>query len=201
MQQKLPAKKQVAEALLSQSASVFVHLDPRRARVVVPPHFRKQPHLVLEIGLNMAVPIPDLALDDDGITCTLSFSRNAVWCRLTWNSIFALVSCDQRGMVWPEDVPSEVAHKFGGPAAPAVQPKPQAAKPRLVESEPPPGGAEVPQSSGEGSKQAELAAVAGPQPAAEDQPEAEQHPHDQEPDMETSTGKKKRLPSYLRIVK
>ncbi len=107
-----PTKKDVAVALLQSSVSVFVHLDPRRERVSVPSQFTKQPHLILEVGLNMPVPIRDLDVTDEGITCTLSFSRTPYWCRMPWSSIFAVVGHDQRGMVWPEDVPSDSQFNF-----------------------------------------------------------------------------------------
>ena len=66
----LPPKKEVALALLERSSAkgIFVHLDPRQAAVVVPPWFKKQPQLVLQIGLNMPIAHPlDLRLDDDGM--------------------------------------------------------------------------------------------------------------------------------------
>ena len=59
MTQLLPPKKEVALALLERS-NVDVYLDPRAKGVVVPPQFRKEPRLILKIGLNMPVPIPDL---------------------------------------------------------------------------------------------------------------------------------------------
>ena len=65
---RLPPKKDVALALL-ESSTVFVHLDPRAEGVTVPPWFKKQPQLVLQIGLNMPVPILDLSLDGDGVSC------------------------------------------------------------------------------------------------------------------------------------
>ena len=71
---RLPPKKDVALALLEQS-TMFVHLDPRGELVKVPTGFKKQPQLVLQVGLNMPVPIPDLEVNDEGIACTLSFSR------------------------------------------------------------------------------------------------------------------------------
>jgi stringent starvation protein B len=111
MSQILPPKKDVALALLER-ASVFVHLDPRGAGVVVPVHFKRQPRLVLQIGLNMAVPIPDLRLDDQGLSCTLSFNRSLFHCVVPWSGIFALVGEDGRGMVWPEDVPQEIAREM-----------------------------------------------------------------------------------------
>jgi hypothetical protein len=56
----------------------------------------------------MPVPIPDLRLDDDGMSCTLSFNRSPFFCVVPWASVFAMVGEDGRGMVWPDDVPAEV---------------------------------------------------------------------------------------------
>ncbi len=104
---RLPAKKDVALALL-ESATVLIHLDPRVEEVRVPPWFKKQPQLVLELGLNMPVPIPDLSVDDDAVSCTLSFSRSPFFCFIPWSAVYALVGSDGRSMVWPDDVPPEV---------------------------------------------------------------------------------------------
>jgi hypothetical protein len=102
-----PPKKEVALALLEES-SMFIHLDPRRPDVLVPRGFMGQPQLVLQVGLNMAIPIPDLKLDEGGISCTLSFNRSPFWCRIPWTAIYALVGEDGRGGVWPDDVPPEI---------------------------------------------------------------------------------------------
>jgi stringent starvation protein B len=124
MTQLLPPKKEVALALLERS-NVDVYLDPRAKGVVVPPQFRKEPRLILKIGLNMPVPIPDLRLDDDSMSCTLSFNRSPFYCVVPWTSVFAMVGEDGRGMVWPDDVPQELAVKVvdpadqGAPAGPA----------------------------------------------------------------------------------
>lgn len=95
-------------ALLERS-SVFIHLDPRREDVRVPAWFKKQPQLVLQVGLNMAVRIPDLDVGDEAVSCTLSFSRSPFFCYMPWSSVFALVSEDGKGMLWPNDIPPEVA--------------------------------------------------------------------------------------------
>lgn len=108
MTQLLPPKKEVALALLERS-NVDVYLDPRAKGVVVPPQFRKEPRLILKIGLNMPVPIPDLRLDDESMSCTLSFNRTKFYCVVPWLSVFAMVGDDGRGMVWPDDVPQELA--------------------------------------------------------------------------------------------
>jgi stringent starvation protein B len=108
---RLPPKKDVALALLEQ-ATVLVHLDPRGEQVQVPAWFKRQPQLVLQIGLNMPKPIPDLNVDDDGISCTLSFSNSPHYCHLPWASVYALIGASGRGMVWPDDVPKEVAGQY-----------------------------------------------------------------------------------------
>ena len=137
MPPRLPPKKDVCNALL-EGDSVFVHLDPRREGVVVPKHFSQQAQLVLQIGLNMPRPIPDLEVDDDAISCTLSFSGTPCWCRMPWPSVFALVGSDGRSMVWPDDVPSEVAAAARRKALKVVdakkpkETKKKAAKPQLV---------------------------------------------------------------------
>jgi stringent starvation protein B len=119
MTQLLPPKKEVALALLENS-NVDVYLDPRATGVVVPPQFRKEPRLILKIGLNMPVPIPDLHLDDESMSCTLSFNRARFYCVVPWASVFAIVGEEGRGMVWPEDVPQELAVR------PADEPPPPA---------------------------------------------------------------------------
>lgn len=122
----LPPKKAVALDLLERT-SVFVHLDPRRPGVIVPLVFAKQPQLVLQIGLNMAIAIPDLEVNDSGISCTLSFNRRPHFCRLPWSAIYALIGQEGGGMVWPEDVPPEVvaqqrsAAKKEAPRKPALR--------------------------------------------------------------------------------
>jgi stringent starvation protein B len=109
----LPPKKEVALALLERS-SVHLHLDPRAPGVVVPAGFKKLPQLVLQIGLNMPVPIPDLRLDEEGMSCTLSFNRAPFFCVVPWGSVYAMVGDDGRGMVWPDDVPPEVEQQARG---------------------------------------------------------------------------------------
>ncbi len=106
---------------------MFVHLDPRRQNVMVPKGFMGQPQLVLQVGLNMAIPIPDLEVDDVGISCTLSFSRTPFWCRIPWSAVYALVGEDGRGGVWAEDVPPEIQLQKQQQAAPK---QPAAKKPK-----------------------------------------------------------------------
>jgi stringent starvation protein B len=104
----LPAKKDVARALLLRG-SVFVHLDPRRPGVLVPARLRSQAQVVLQVGLDMPVPIPDLRVDEEGIFGTLSFKGIPFTCFVPWGAVFALVGEDAKGMVWSKEMPQEVA--------------------------------------------------------------------------------------------
>lgn len=103
----LPYKRDVANQLL-RKGSLFIHLDPRVNDVVVPPWLRHQAQLVLQVGLDMPIPIPDLRVDANGIFGTLSFSRTPFACNVPWSAIFALVGDEGRGMVWPESMPAEI---------------------------------------------------------------------------------------------
>jgi len=118
----LPRKQAVALDLLERT-SVFVHLDPRRPGVIVPQGFLKQPQLVLQIGLNMAIQIPDLDVGEEGISCTLSFNKRPHFCSLPWSSIYALIGEQGGGMVWPEDVPPEVVSQQRAAAKKEAKPR------------------------------------------------------------------------------
>jgi stringent starvation protein B len=212
--QPLPPKKDVALALLERS-SVYVHLDPRQPDVTVPPWFKKKPQLVLQIGLNMAVPITDLRLDDSGISCTLSFNRAPFFCVVPWASVFAMVGDDGRGMVWPEDVPAEVARQQGrvveGEAqkeqAKALQgSEPEAEPPKLKRSRRRPALAAVAELEKDGGvKPIKTARPAPERPshanhATASRPAVAPAPRSSPSDARKK-GKKRELPSYLRVVK
>lgn len=104
----LPGKIDVAQQLL-RKGSLFIHLDPRRQDVVVPPWLRHQAQLVLQVGYDMPIPIDDLTVDSYGVTGTLSFSRTPFRCMIPWAAVFALVGDEGRGMVYDKDIPAEVA--------------------------------------------------------------------------------------------
>ena len=75
----------------------------------VPGWLRGQPQVVLQIGLDLPIPIPDLRVDDGGIQGTLSFNRSPFTCHVPWPAVFAVVGENGRGMVWPESMPEEIA--------------------------------------------------------------------------------------------
>jgi stringent starvation protein B len=171
----LPPKKEVALALLEREPSVYIHLDPRRPGVQVPKWFTNQPQLTLQVGLNMPIPIRDLEVGDEGISCTLSFQRSPFWCRMPWHAVWAIVGESQRGMVWPEDVPPEVVAQqqkaAAAPQKPAKRPRPRLA---AVPSEPESGAEAAAETGAEAAAEtgAEAAAETGAETAAETGAEA-----------------------------
>src|SRR5512141_3171782 len=129
-----PDKRKTLEALLGRGP-VLVHVDARRAEVAVPPRFRADPSLVLRFGYNLSPAIGDLTVDEDAIAGTLTFAGQPFRCILPWTSVYsAMVEGEQRGTVWPEDVPEDVL--TGGS-------EPQAAVPGMSPAPAPPPGPAV----------------------------------------------------------
>lgn len=198
--------------MLLQGPSMFIHLDPRRKNVVVPQQFTGQAQLVLQVGLNMAIPIPDLDIDEEGISCTLSFNHRPFWCRMPWSAVYALVGEDGRGMIWPQSVPPELAVQDGRPKLRAVS----STKPR-ADREPTAGAgaAARPTPLRDTSEHAGLEAEHDPLAHEHPDPDlvmgTEEQAHgagpSREPGAETAaesdaTGEHKRsLPPYLKVIK
>lgn len=103
-----PPKQDVAQALLERG-SLFVYLDPRREGVRVPPWLSKQPQLVLQVGLDLPIPIPDLRVDEAGVFGTLSFNRAPFTCDVPWDAVYGMFGDDGMGYVWQEELPEEIA--------------------------------------------------------------------------------------------
>ena len=195
-----PNKKDMADKLLSEAMSVFFHLDPRRKGVVVPPQFKRESRLVLEFGLNMAVPIRDLEVTEEGIAGTLSFNRSPFWCFLPWKSVFAMVTPDHQGAIWAEDIPDEQLDAY----LPGARKAARAMKlVKSVEDHRPTDGADEEQPA-RVSKRPKLAAVAE-SPGQTAEPGADQTSAKQDTQEEKASsdggGDKRKLPSYLRVVK
>jgi hypothetical protein len=100
-----PDKRASIEQLLERGP-VLVHIDARREDITVPPRFRGDPKLVLRFGYGLTPAIVDLLVDDTGLSGTLTFGGVPFHCVLPWPGVYAaVVEGEQRGMVWPEDVP------------------------------------------------------------------------------------------------
>jgi stringent starvation protein B len=207
----LPPKRDVALALL-QGPSMLVHLDPRRDGVVVPKWFNSQPQLVLQVGLNMAVPIHDLDVGEDGLGCTLSFNRSPFWCFLPWTAVYALVGEDGRGMVWPDDIPPELARKSARPPLTVVdkstESRSKAERTKIAKARP--------KSKGEQAKADSAAARlesgtteagrggARRKTVPETRPKSvpvKPAPVSQSPARRSDEGGARKLPPYLRVIK
>lgn len=210
-----PPKMDVAQALLLRG-SVFVHLDPRVEGVVVPPWLRKQPQLILQVGLDMAVPIVDLRVDERGVFGTLSFNRSPFPCTLPWEAVYAMQGDDGRMMLWPESLPkelrAEVERELGRASRPGLS---------LVDSEEEAEAETVPSDTEEADRRSfadeetrrlrpaptseparstkpELVAVPG---TAVEQPNASEPTDAPKPDAAEPSKGKRSLPPYLRVVK
>jgi stringent starvation protein B len=193
----------------------MVHLDPRPADVRIPSWFKKQPQLALQIGLNLPVPIRDLQIDDEGVSCTLSFNRSPHFCFIPWHAVFALVGEDGRGMVWPDSVPAEItvaqqtsATPPGGakPAAQRSQPKhsqPKKMSRRAVASGPSKRAGLRAVTGGSAESSVSVAAAVASAPAAAAEPVATGD-SPAEPALQGTAApatEKAPRPSYLRVVK
>ena len=124
-----PDKRRTLEQLLSRGP-VLVHVDARRTEVAVPPRFRADPSLVLRFGYSLTPRLADLAVDDVAISGTLTFGGSPFHVVLPWTAVYAaMVEGEQRGTVWPEDVPEDVLPGSGerpsgnAPQVPAALPR------------------------------------------------------------------------------
>ena len=84
---------------------VYLQVDGTAPGVDLPDWLRT-PAVPLQVGYNMPNPIPDLQVDDWGVTCTLSFRRTPHTCRIPWAAIFAFHDGEGGGVVFPEDLPA-----------------------------------------------------------------------------------------------
>jgi hypothetical protein len=80
---------------LGTGQTVLLYLDPRLDNVLVPEAFSKQSLLVLQIGYNMAIPIPDLELQEKGVLATLTFNRRPFQCFVPWEALQAAKITDE----------------------------------------------------------------------------------------------------------
>ncbi len=147
---KMMPKMEAIESLLAQG-DVLLQLDPRVEGVRVPSMLGDQPLLVLRIGLEMPIPIPDLVINETGIAATLSFDRTPHEVVVPWEAVFGMVTEQGQGLLWTADVPLEIIDQMlqanGDATSPDAEepPEPPAPeRPRLVALD---GGVTGPMSS------------------------------------------------------
>lgn len=95
----------VLTRLLTENKIVRIVVNCTRSGVVVPPELRQGQHESLDIGLNMAVPIPDLHVNKQWIKCTLSFGGRQVFCILPWTAVLGMIGLDTQECVVLETLP------------------------------------------------------------------------------------------------
>ena len=109
-----PSKLDVCRATLLKG-STFVHLDPSTLGTLIPYTFKFQSQVVLQFGYDMPVPIPDMKLDQAGISGTLSFKGVPFSCFVPWTAVFAVVGEDGKGLTW--DIPQTVLDEMAATKA------------------------------------------------------------------------------------
>lgn len=87
---------------------VGIYVNPQIRGVRLPERLYLEPTVVLDLGYNLPVPIPDLRLTEDGFTATLSFARVPYMCVIPWAAVFALVPRNNPagGLLWPASLPA-----------------------------------------------------------------------------------------------
>jgi len=75
----------------------------------VPEHLKNEAHLVLQYGHDLPIPIPDLQVDEHGVSATLSFARVPWSTVIPWSAVYVVTSADGRGVLYKEDVPGDVS--------------------------------------------------------------------------------------------
>lgn len=106
MDKKGPEKQKRLLAAL-EKGMVMIHLDARRAGVLVPPSLRGEAHLRLNLSYNFDPP--DLAIGEWGVRSTLSFKGSRFKVAVPWSALFAITShVTKEFWMYPDDIPSEL---------------------------------------------------------------------------------------------
>ena len=120
-------KRTVIEQLLTEEDFILVVVLPSVPGVRLPDDLLKAGEPVgLNIGHKMAIPIPDLKLDEAGVTGTLSFNRLPFHCAFPWRAVVQ-VTADMEHMIWvePPVEQDEILDEPEPATAPAVTPDEQ----------------------------------------------------------------------------
>jgi stringent starvation protein B len=112
-----PTKQESFTSLLKEGW-VSLHLDARVEGVVVPAPFASQPHLVLQYGRNMPIPIEDLDVTEGGVSASLSFSRVPHRTFIPWSAVYLITCTNGSGMLYQEDIPVDVSLSLVGEETP-----------------------------------------------------------------------------------
>lgn len=103
-----PSRADIFKALILRNDSVFVHMMPKWPGAVVPAKLKTKKQIVLQLGYDMPVPIPDLLFNDNGLSATLTFGGKPFKVSVPWESIYAMVGSDAKGVVFKDSCPPDV---------------------------------------------------------------------------------------------
>lgn len=96
-------KSDILEGLLGDYAVVQVWLDSHDPEAVVLPNkLMKQDAVVLELGLNLPVPINDLYVGDGGFRATLSFDHRPFEVTVLWDAVYMFSVKGEGGVVFDD---------------------------------------------------------------------------------------------------
>jgi stringent starvation protein B len=82
-----PSKKDLLLQMLDEGL-VMLHLDARQPGVIVPSFLKEDPHLRLNLSYRFG--LPDLQIDDEAISTTLSFRQTPFHCVIPFHALWAL---------------------------------------------------------------------------------------------------------------
>jgi hypothetical protein len=120
----MKSKLQIAQYLLGRCATIFLHVDTRAGVGIcagLPASKLGRPQVILQVGPDMPIPIPDLCIDAHGFRGTLSFNGHPHLCVVSWDAVKAIVGDDGKGAIFDEAWAREVTAGVGtiAPAVPA----------------------------------------------------------------------------------
>lgn len=126
----------------------MIHLDARVEGVDVPPSFKEDPHLRLNLSRRFGRP---LVIHEDRVEATLTFGGRTYPCVVPFAAIFGMISHETgKTLMWPEDIPPEVLEELEKaartpPSSPRAKPvsKPPPSKPSRPRLAPVPCGPEL----------------------------------------------------------
>lgn len=93
-------KRTAVERLLAEEDFILIVINPLSPGVALPQRLieARQP-VPIHLGYRLAVPIPDLAIDDTGISGTLAFGEQSSHCVFPWPSMIQ-ISVQDEHLVW-----------------------------------------------------------------------------------------------------
>jgi stringent starvation protein B len=150
MGDRTPEKKQHLLSALDRGMAM-VHLDARRPGVVVPPEFRTESHL--RLNLSYRFEPCDLSVGEWGLRSTLRFSGNRFTVAIPWCAVFGITSHASREFwMFPDDIPPELTRT--SPVKPSsrqpLEPRPGPLREVSLEPAGEDTGSSPPQSRGRG---------------------------------------------------